>query len=141
MVAGCDGGSPVAEQANEGVPQPERALANDERAAEIRNQAATPARGIPPQLHGRWGMGPGDCDEPLGKAEGLLVVTADQLLFHDSRAEPAGKMQTSSTSISGEFAFTGEGQEQTRHMTLEFRNARLIRTERDPHSTHRYVRC
>ncbi|MGI8704230.1 MAG: hypothetical protein ACR2JJ_00240 [Sphingomicrobium sp.] len=140
-LAACGGPNPVASEANEGAPQPEAMVANEESPAEIRNDSVFPAGSIPPSLHGRWGVSPGDCDAPASKAEGLLVVTSDQLLFHESRAEPAGKMQTSSNSISGEFAFTSEGREQTRHMTLEFRNARLIRTERDPHATHRYVRC
>jgi hypothetical protein len=98
-------------------------------------------KGIPAALQGRWGLTPRDCTSPLGDAKGLLVINADELRFYESRAVPAAGVQTTADSISGDFAFTGEGQEWTRHVTLEIRDGKLVRTERDPVSSFRYVRC
>ena len=96
---------------------------------------------IPAALHGRWGLTPGDCTSTRGDAKGLLIVSADGLRFYESRAVPAAGVQTDVDSISGDFAFTGEGQEWTRHETLELQNDKLVRTERDPLGTFTYVRC
>ena len=99
------------------------------------------ARNIPAALRGRWGLTPADCTSAPGGAEGLLVVTPGQLQFYESRAVPSPGIQTSSNSVSGNFAFTGEGQEWTKYLTLEVRDGKLVRTERDPVASFRYVRC
>ena len=96
---------------------------------------------IPSELQGRWGLTPGDCTSTAGDAKGLLVVGPSELRFYESVAVPARGVQTAAKSISGEFAFTGEGQEWTRHQTLELRDGKLVRTERDPVASFRYVRC
>ena len=92
-------------------------------------------------LRAYWALSPRDCTSPLGDAKGLLVINSGELRFYESRAVPAGDVQTSDNSISGDFAFTGEGQEWTRHETLEVRDEKLIRTERDPMGSFSYVRC
>lgn len=109
------------------------------------NAIATPsgavaAAAIPPSLHGRWGLTPGDCMTSHG-SEGLLTISANQIRFHESVAVPSAGVQTSANSISGDFAFTGEGENWTRHQTFELRDGRLVRTDRDPIATFRYVRC
>ncbi|HEU5483152.1 MAG TPA: hypothetical protein VFU80_08700 [Sphingomicrobium sp.] len=96
---------------------------------------------IPVALQGRWGLSPRDCTSSLGDAKGLLIVNANELRFYESRAVAAAGVQTSDNSVSGDFAFTGEGQNWTRHVTLELRDGKLVRTERDPISSFRYVRC
>ena len=103
--------------------------------------APVPAISIPPALQGRWGLAPGDCTSTRGDAKGLLVVEPDKLRFYESRAVPAANVQTSANSVSGDFAFTGEGQTWTKHQTLELRDGRLVRTDRDPIARFRYVRC
>ena len=50
-------------------------------------------------------------------------------------------MQTSPDSVSGNFAFTGEGQQWEKYETLELQKDKLIRTERDPVASFTYVRC
>jgi hypothetical protein len=96
---------------------------------------------IPADIRGRWGLTPRDCTSPLGDAKGLLVINATELRFYESRGVPAGDVQTSANSISGDFAFTDEGQKWTRHVTLELRDGKLVRTERDPIASFNYVRC
>lgn len=103
--------------------------------------AAAPATSIPAALHGRWGLGPNDCTSTRGDAKGLLIVGPAELRFYESRAIPAPGVQTSPDSISGNFAFTGEGQEWVKYETLELRDGKLIRTERDPLASFSYVRC
>ena len=105
------------------------------------NVISIPAGKIPVALQGRWGLAPTDCTSALGDAKGLLIVNADELRFYESRALPAANVQTSANSISGDFAFTGEGEQWTRHETLELRDGKLVRTERGPLASFRYVRC
>ena len=95
---------------------------------------------IPPSLQGRWGLTPGDCMTSHG-SEGLLTISANEVRFYESLAVPSADVQTSANSISGNFAFTGEGQSWTRHQTFELRGTTLVRTDRDPVATFRYVRC
>ena len=134
--------SPVAEHANEGAPSPDAALANDARAAEIANQSSGTIGGpIPAPLHGRWGLTPAACEAPPGSAEGLLVVSAENLLFYESRAVPVGGIETSGNSISGEFAFTGEGQTERRFQSLQLQGDQLVRTGNGPAASFTYVRC
>ena len=145
-LAGCGtDDSPVAEHANEGVPPAEVAIANDARAADIRNQSMMPGGStdgpIPAPLHGRWGLTPRDCEAPPGSAQGLLVVTADDLLFYETRAEPIGNIEASGDSISGEFAFTGEGQSERRFQALQLQGDQLVRTGNGPAGSFTYVRC
>lgn len=140
----CGGNDPVAEQANEGAPAAGRALANEAAAAEIRNSALsvgpdeTP---IPAALHGRWGLTPRACEAPPGRAEGLLVVTGEELLLHESRAEPATSVEASAESISGEFIFTGEAQTERRFQSLQLQGDRLVRAGNGPAASFTYVRC
>ena len=100
-----------------------------------------PAAAIPAALHGRWGLTPGDCTSTRGDAKGLLTIGADELRFYESRAVPAAKLETSADTISGDFAFTGEGQSWARYQALELQKDRLVRTERDPTDSFSYVRC
>ena len=105
------------------------------------NAAAAPAGTIPLALRGRWGLSPRDCTSNLGDAKGLLVVNGDELRFYESRAVPTANVLTSDDSIGGDFNFTGEGQQWTRHETLEVRDDKLVRTERNPVASFSYARC
>ena len=100
-----------------------------------------PVGAIPPALQGRWGLTPRDCTSTLGDAKGLLIINKDELRFYESRAVPAADVQTTVDSISGDFAFTGEGQQWTKYEALEVRDGKLKRTERDPIATFTYAPC
>ena len=145
----CGGRDPVAEEADtaEALPDAET-LPPDEMTGTgdaEGNAAAPPTPAAPPvtipaALHGRWGLAPTDCTAP-GAARGLLVVTADGLRFYESVARLARHNGSSSDSISGDFAFTGEGQTWTRYQTLQLRDDKLIRTETRPTASYTYARC
>jgi hypothetical protein len=108
-------------------------------------KAAPPTAGVgsslPASLQGRWGLTPGDCTSTRGDAKGLLVVGPGELRFYESRAVPSPGIHTSPNSASGNFAFTGEGQEWTKYETLQLQDGKLVRTERDPNASFTYVRC
>jgi len=148
-LSACGKPDAVAEGANnvEGLPAA-NAVAPSPTGAPPANASAsapaatgTPAAGIPAALQGRWGLTPRDCTSTLGDAKGLLIVNPAELRFYESRAIPAPGVQTSPDSISGNFAFTGEGQEWVKYETLEIQQGKLIRTERDPVASFSYVRC
>ena len=105
--------------------------------------AAAPSNAsvIPAALQGRWGLTPGDCTSNGGGSQGLLVITAEDLRFYESRALPGENVQTSASSVSGDFAFTGEGQEWTKYQSLQLEAGKLTRSERDPAARFTYARC
>ena len=145
-LAACGGPDAVAEEEDSAaLPEPANRAAPSPTGGSPGNSTA-PAKApsgtaIPAALQGRWGLSPGDCTSTAGDAKGLLVVRSGELRFYESVAVPTAGVQTATDSISGEFAFTGEGQEWTRHETLELREGKLVRTERDPVASFRYVRC
>jgi hypothetical protein len=147
-LAACGSGDPVANNAanTSALPEIEQSSPSPSGAAPGQgaptgNVVTAAVTEIPADIRGRWGLTPRDCTSPLGDAKGLLVINATELRFYESRAVPAGDVQTSANSISGDFAFTGEGQNWTRHVTLEVRDGQLVRTERDPSASFTYVRC
>ena len=147
-LAGCGGPDPVAnDEHSAALPEPANQASaspsGDAPPNAVTEQASNPGAGaaIPAALRGRWGLSPGDCTSTGGDAKGLLVVDAGKLQFYESRAVPSPGIQTSADSVSGNFAFTGEGQEWVKHQTLELQNGKLVRTERDPLGTFTYVRC
>src|SRR5215218_8148614 len=142
MVA-CSGRDPVvADEANNlaAAPTDVDVLPPDESVAtptnELENGAAEPvndaASAIPAFLHGRWGLTPADCTSTRGDAKGLLVVSADQMKFYESVGKPAGALEISPDSASGDFAFTGEGMTWKKYQVLELQNGKLVRTESSP---------
>lgn len=148
VLAACNRPSPVADEAENASSLPETKESSPSPTGGAPTAAPPSASGvtagasrIPAELHGRWGLTPGDCSAPLGNAKGLLVIENNELRFYESSAAPAANVQTSANSISGDFAFTGEGQSWTRHETLEIRDGQLVRTEREPVASFRYVRC
>ena len=100
-----------------------------------------PAAAIPAALQGRWGLTLRDCTSTLGDAKGLLIVSRDELRFYESRAVPSPGVETSQDSVSGNFAFSGEGQQWEKYETLELQDGKLIRAERNPVASFSYVRC
>lgn len=148
-LAACGGRDPVANDAvstdslpgvnqespspTGGPPPPENVVHN--------GIAAAPGGAVPAALHGRWGLTPADCASPTGNSEGLLTIDGNQLRFYESVAVPAATVVTGPQSIGGDFNFTGEGQSWTKYQSIRIRDGRLVRTERDPVASFRYVRC
>ena len=147
--AACTKRDPVANGANQviALPAPANETAPNPAGAPPRNTAAAsgtspaPAPTIPAALLGRWGLTPADCTSALGDAKGLLIVSPGELRFYESRAAPAENVTGASTSISGQFHFTGEGQSWTRFEALKVGHQKLVRTESNPPASFTYAKC
>ena len=96
---------------------------------------------IPAAFHGRWGLTPADCMANRSDTKGLLVVAADSMRFYEAQAKPDGELRFTPKSVSGSFAFTGEGQNWKKHEVLELQEHKLVRTESDPMASYTYARC
>ena len=145
----CSGRDVVAPEANNVGSAEVDVLPPDESATTPTNDLANgidepvapTTNAIPAAFHGRWGLSPGDCTSTRGDNKGLLTVAADRLTFYEARAVPTGDLEQTRTSVSGEFAFTGEGQNWKRHQVLEIRDSKLTRTESNPMASYTYARC
>jgi len=82
-----------------------------------------------------------DCTSTRGDAKGLLMIGPADLKFYESRAVPEPDTQTGKDSITGNFAFTGEGQTWTKFEALELKGRELVRTESNPVASFTYARC
>ena len=100
-----------------------------------------PSTAIPASLQGRWGLTPAACMPGRRDAKGLLVVTRDELDFHVSRAVPAVDVASDAKSISGKFAFSGEGRSWTKYEALKMNKHTLVRTEMNPTASFTYAKC
>ena len=147
-LAACGGGDSIAENAantdalptvNEESPSPTGGPPPPENV--VQNGTSAAAAAIPAGLHGRWGLTPADCAAVGGNSEGLLTIDGNQVRFYESVAVPAASVVTGPGSIGGDFNFTGEGQSWTKYQSIRLRDGRLVRTERDPVASFRYVRC
>lgn len=144
----CGGRDPVDGQANKttGLPAindavPDATGSAPEKGTVRGTTVLAPASAIPAALRGRWGLTPMDCTSTRGDAKGLLIVNPADLKFYESRAVPGPDTQTGKDSISGNFAFTGEGQTWTKFETLELKGQELVRTESNPVASFTYARC
>src|SRR6478672_401252 len=149
LLAGCGKSDPVDSQAKhtDGLPASHE-NAPDATGAPPTNKAnpasaalGASATAIPAALQGRWALAPADCTSTRGDAKGLLVITPSDLRFYESRAVPGPNVHGSADSISGEFAFTGEGQTWTRFEALQVRKQELVRTESNPNASFTYAKC
>jgi hypothetical protein len=146
-VAACGGRDPVDDKAAHSAGLPDINTAAPSASGEPRAKTG-PAKplpaavsDIPAALQGRWGLTPADCMPGRSDAKGLLVITGNDLHFYESRAVPAADVGTDSNSISGNFAFTGEGQSWTRYEALKVEKQRLTRTEIKPMASFTYAKC
>ena len=146
-VVACGGNDPVDDQANRTAGLPEIDSTAPSAAGEPHKDTvpAKPlpaaATAIPAALQGRWGLTPADCTSSLGDAKGLLVINGNELRFYESRAVPIDGTAADDNSISGDFAFTGEGQSWTRYEALKVDRQRLTRTEVKPSASFTYAKC
>ena len=141
-MAACEKRDPVADEANAipAAPATDSAgtIAGGPPAANVSGAAAGP---IPAALQGRWGLTPADCTSTRGDAKGLLEIGPDSLKFYESRAVPGTSIESGDQGISGNFNFTGEGQEWSKYVSLKLQGKVLTRTERNPVASYDYARC
>ena len=109
--------------------------------------AAAPAeKSIPIALRGRWGMVPADCTSTRGDAKGLIMIDASSIRFYESVAKLTKVSERSETALRASFAFSGEGMEWQRDVTLNLQDhgKALIRQEfgsdASPNS-YKYTHC
>lgn len=146
-IAACSTRSPVDAEAKANAPLPVANAAAPTAIGEPHGKTVpakpspTPAATIPTALQGRWALAPSDCSSANSAARGLMVVTADDLHFYESRAVPASDVGVDASSIGGNFAFTGEGRSWTKYEALKFANHRLTRTEINPTASFSYAKC
>lgn len=100
-----------------------------------------PEAQIPQALRGRWALAPRDCTASAQRAKSLLVVTAGDLDFSQSHAVPSAQIETDSSSISGTFAFSGNGRSWNKYEALTVDQQRLTRTETNPSASFSYAKC
>lgn len=141
-MASCEKRDPVADEADA---IPATPVTNDNAGAVAGGPpgpaSAAVAGPIPPAIRGRWGLTPADCISTRGDAKGLLEIGPDSLKFYESRAVPGTSIETSDQTISGNFNFTGEGQQWSKYVSLKLQGKVLNRTERNPVASYNYARC
>jgi hypothetical protein len=148
-LAGCGKGDPVDNDAKNTAGLPASRENSPNAAGGPPTTRANPAPpslpgsapAIPAALQGRWAMAPDDCTSTRGDAKGLLVITPTDLHFYESRAVPGADVDASADSISGSFAFTGEGQTWSKFMALQLQKDGLVRTESNPTASFTYAKC
>lgn len=149
-LAACSGESVIANDgAGANLPDIEREPPDEMTGAgDAEGSSARPVDGadavaasIPQFLQGRWALAPADCDPGRSDAKGLMVVLPGELRFYESRARLVKLNDSSRDSISGDFAFTGEGQSWTRYQSLKRQGETLTRTETEPVASYTYARC
>jgi hypothetical protein len=142
-IAACEKRDPVADEANAVAPSP---ITNDSAGAVAGapppvNANAEDGGVISPAIQGRWGLTPADCTPNRSDAKGLLVISANELKFYESRGTPGTSIESDHTGISGNFNFTGEGQSWSKYVSLKLQHGSLVRTERSPMASYTYARC
>ena len=70
-----------------------------------------------------------------------MTVLPNELRFYESRARLVKVNDSSSDSIGGDFAFTGEGMTWSRYQSLKLQGNALVRTETEPVASYTYARC
>jgi len=147
-VAACGGTKPVDDKAvntSAGLPDINATAPSAAGEPHVDTQPAkplpAPAASIPAALQGRWGLTPADCTPGRSDAKGLLTINADGLRFYESRAVPAADVAGDGDSVSGNFAFEGEGQSWTKYEALKVEKGRLTRTETRPSASFTYAKC
>jgi hypothetical protein len=98
------------------------------------------AAAIPAAFHGRWGMAPADCTSTRGDAKGLLVISAEELRFYESRAVPRNLELRGPDEWRADLEYTGEGQTWSEKTTVTLSNGgKTLRRMADGPWT--YQRC
>jgi len=98
---------------------------------------------IPAAFHGRWGMGPADCEPSRSDAKGLITIGDKTIDFYESKGTLTKVTLNAPENFTGTFAFTGEGQSWTNSQNLKLTGSSntLIRSETDVAQSYSYKRC
>lgn len=83
---------------------------------------ATLEKSIPLALRGRWGLVAADCTSTRGDAKGLITIGADAIRYYESVARLSKVTARSDTALAARYAFSGEGMEWQRDMTMKLQD-------------------
>lgn len=135
---------PIEERAPEVPDTPDNAVSGPDATEPAGSMAGSvPGTTIPTAFQGRWGLVAADCGPDKASAKGMMTIGSEILRFYESVAEPLTLKRTDGDSVTGSFAFSGEGMEWTKAMTLTLGadGDTLVRTETEPQGSYTYTRC
>ena len=95
----------------------------------VSQPAASAGPIIPEPYRGRWGLVAADCERGRSDAKGLLTIGDRTVRFYESVGTLRERQPAIATSFSGVFAFTGEGMNWERTITLSRQGNQLRRVE------------
>ena len=103
-------------------------------------------KSIPAALRGRWGLVALDCNGDPAAAKGLINIDATSIKFYESVAKLAKVDQRSETALRASYAFSGEGMEWKRDMTLALQPGGKVLIKQEfgedaPPGPYKYMRC
>ncbi len=103
-------------------------------------------KSIPMAMRGRWGLVAADCTSTRGDAKGLMTIEATSIRFYESVAKLAKVDQRSETALKANYAFSGEGMEWKRDMTLALQPGGKVLIKQEfgedaPAGPYKYNRC
>lgn len=119
---------PIPKDIDEGIEAAPATNQTAEAGNEVADVAESPHR-IPALLRGRWGLTAADCDPGRSDAKGLMRVGPDRVRFYESSGTVQSVETSNPNTATIDFAFTGEGMNWERRITLERRGNQLRRTE------------
>lgn len=101
---------------------------------------------IPSAMRGRWGLVPLDCSGDPAAAKGMITIGAETIKFYESVAKLAKIGQRSDTAMRASYAFSGEGMEWKRDMTLALQPGGKVLIKQEfgedaPPGPYKYTRC
>ena len=103
-------------------------------------------KSIPAAMRGRWGLVPLDCSGDPAAAKGLIKIDAGSIKYYESVAKLAKVTQRSDTAMRATYAFSGEGMDWTRDMTLALQPGGKVLIKQEfgedaPPGPYKYMRC
>ncbi len=103
-------------------------------------------KSIPMAMRGRWGLVPADCTSTKGDAKGLMTIDAGSIRFYESVAKLAKVDQRSETALKAGYAFSGEGMDWKRDMTLALQPGGKVLIKQEfgegaPAGPYKYAHC
>lgn len=101
---------------------------------------------IPMAMRGRWGLVPADCTSAKGDTKGLMTLDAASIRFYESVAKLTKVDQRSETALKASYAFSGEGMEWKRDMTLALQPGGKVLIKQEfgedaPAGPYKYAAC
>ena len=108
--------------------------------------SAEAEKSIPQAMRGRWGLVAADCTPGRADAKGLMTIDAMSIRFYESVAKLSKVDQRSETALKAGYAFSGEGMDWKRDMTLALQPGGKVLIKQEfgsdaPPGPYQYKRC